>query len=839
MEDDNRPFEPVNIRMIGRETGQERFTRHDIYGPPPVSRWRNNLTALSSRFDLYFVASRDSVAVYQPQFPLQKLGRTPQLFIPPTLAKPDASGYIDPSNPHAINHLIVGDLGTEEILLVATDSGNVTAYHTKQIREAIRKDPYRFSTNARADFVGVRAFFSQWVHESAWGLAIHTRARMIAVSANTPHNVPDQQDASSKITVFAFALSRNVPLPSEPFFDSAKHEEEREWYQWESSTWPDFSPGRYKNYKIILGGKNGHNNNVPCVAFVNTPEDTEGLWLLSTDIGGHMKAWKIWSTCCYKSWDFSERYRTTQPWVTHREGGWIVAAPDPRAFRLSASMDEFCGHSRAPQYYGHPGESYDISSNVRQRVPGNSRDHPTIAGFSDEDGPEAEELTGDPLSDSDDSMGVINAASVPVLPVPAQNVMQNVPPPRVLQSIHGRAAMTVEHSHTESEAHADDHGIASVEQNIPEVLILADIEVGPEDGRMTGESGGDELSDDQELDESDADELSDDQEPGESDAGERSWDDDVAMEEETMSDDASAYQDEDVDVSPFAPVSLAHGDRIYEQRKRKGMAVKNKFGKRSRSQSREPVPFIPAIYCSTSHVRFLNAPAAEAPHIFCGRLLRQLLPPSMAQTHHAHLDRLNMLLQIPELGIVIIATQIGRCAVCALTKKERQGMLGLRVDWILPTRSQEKQRLRPLTELLGIAVAPVQGQLDLSPSQPDFEEDWAEDCVVEGLPTSFERNTVLLDNLQVMPQDEAPSSEPSTSESDRDGNESPERKCSGSRTPPRVSIKTESRPWTKEPEREPWRSQENSRRYRLMMTYADMTVLTYEIWQGVGQSDVA
>ena len=83
------------------------------------------------------------------EFPFQKLHQKPQLNVPPTLANATAAGYIDEWRPHGINHLMVGDLGSEEILLVATDSGNIAAYHTRAIEEAIKKDPYKFSDKGR------------------------------------------------------------------------------------------------------------------------------------------------------------------------------------------------------------------------------------------------------------------------------------------------------------------------------------------------------------------------------------------------------------------------------------------------------------------------------------------------------------------------------------------------------------------------------------------------------------------------------------------------------------------------------------------------------------------
>jgi hypothetical protein len=48
------------------------------------------------------------------------------------MKEPNAPGYIDRSRPHTINHIIVDDLGVDEVLLLATDSGNVTGYNVSR-----------------------------------------------------------------------------------------------------------------------------------------------------------------------------------------------------------------------------------------------------------------------------------------------------------------------------------------------------------------------------------------------------------------------------------------------------------------------------------------------------------------------------------------------------------------------------------------------------------------------------------------------------------------------------------------------------------------------------------
>lgn len=75
---------------------------------------------------------------------------------------------------------------------------------------------------------------------------------------------------------------------------------------------------------------------------------------------------------------------------------------------------------------------------------------------------------------------------------------------------------------------------------------------------------------------------------------------------------------------------------------------------------------------------------------------------------------MNMIHQIPSLGIVAIASQIGRVALLTLTKLKshtegKPSLLGFRVEHILPFKSQEDRGERPEVPLLGMAVGPMQG----------------------------------------------------------------------------------------------------------------------------------
>lgn len=196
---------------------------------------------------------------------------------------PNMAGYINPAKPHSVNQLVVSDLGHEEIIAVTCDDGDVVAYTTRSIYDAIERDRL---DEPGAQVHRIRTILLRNAGESTWGLAVHKAARLIAVSSNT-----------HKITVFAFALCR------EPSPDSLHgSDEERvlpavdaglgldEWVR--PFTYSESLLRRStRNFVIIL---EGHTYNIPNIAFCNTGADPTGRYLVSTDIGGATFVWDIW-----------------------------------------------------------------------------------------------------------------------------------------------------------------------------------------------------------------------------------------------------------------------------------------------------------------------------------------------------------------------------------------------------------------------------------------------------------------------------------------------------------------------------------------------------------------
>ena len=127
----------------------------------------------------------------------------------------------------------------------------------------------------------------------------------------------------------------------------------------------------------------------------------------------------------------------------------------------------------------------------------------------------------------------------------------------------------------------------------------------------------------------------------------------------------------------------------------------------------EKVPFL--ILWASDHNLALFGPRFDQPATIMINALQQFLPDSAGAIEQW--DRLNMSAQIPELGIVIIASYVGRVAVLSLNTRrtlrgsKRSKYCAFRVDWFLPFKSQEDEMLRPVrAPLLGIAVSPIQGQ---------------------------------------------------------------------------------------------------------------------------------
>jgi len=234
------------------------------------------LTALSQLYNLYFLACNDTVHVYQPSFPDQNLSNEPQLILRLPLSPHAAGGGIDPQDSHSVTRVHVDYLGCDEILLAACDDGDVIGYRVHEIQRALEahKSSPDCGFMATDEEDRVKFFLHRNVGASAWGLAVHRNARIIAISANT-----------HKITVLVFALSDALPpckecLQSPPVPESmevtAMHFEESR-------------SSRKEDHMFALSA----DTNIPAVSFNNTGDDPTGHWLFSCSIDGKTMLWDL------------------------------------------------------------------------------------------------------------------------------------------------------------------------------------------------------------------------------------------------------------------------------------------------------------------------------------------------------------------------------------------------------------------------------------------------------------------------------------------------------------------------------------------------------------------
>ena len=181
-------------------------------------------------------------------------------------------GYVDRSvRGQTINHLITGLLGDNEIVLVCTDNGDVVAYDTQPIADIVFGEAHprqglaslldKRHKGKSAKRHKLRPFFQQNVCKTAWGLAIHRKSRLIAVSTNL-----------AEVTVFALS---QVGAPSEQ--NTAIEARVRE---------------RFRTWRIVVAlGPDAEN--IPNVCFL---DDKRGFAekVAAIDIGGTAWVANIW-----------------------------------------------------------------------------------------------------------------------------------------------------------------------------------------------------------------------------------------------------------------------------------------------------------------------------------------------------------------------------------------------------------------------------------------------------------------------------------------------------------------------------------------------------------------
>jgi hypothetical protein len=299
-----------------------------------MAPYRCGLNALSHTYNLYFVACADCVKVFQPKYPSQALQESPALTVYAPPSGSNLSGYLDVNLPHCINRVHVDYLGREEILLSAHDNGDVYGYYVSAIQAEI---DFRSGNASSQAWGNVKPFFHRNVGKSAWGLAVHREARLIAISANT-----------HEVTVVAFELTEPSALNSDTD-DSAR-------------------PSRVITLKAT--------DNIPSISFDNNGTDPSGRWLLSSSINGGTSLWELdhpeypvqqmiaiyckqngclsgeTTTPSYNDFFGMQRLSARCPLGSYAHGSWNAFFVDPRSCHKGQTQQEAFGG--APVHPGRP-----------------------------------------------------------------------------------------------------------------------------------------------------------------------------------------------------------------------------------------------------------------------------------------------------------------------------------------------------------------------------------------------------------------------------------------------------------------------------------------------------
>lgn len=170
-----------------------------------------------------------------------------------------------------INHIITGYLGREEILVACYDDGDVVAYYVKEIADSI--SIAKRSTGKTHAHRQPRRFFHENVGHTAWGLAIHRKSRLIAVSSNR-----------YEVTVFAFALTtcQKKSKRIREFCDCCQS----------SGNTQSSIPRRARNWRIVVAFR-AEASNIPNICFADS-EDGQAEKICAVDINGVIWIADIW-----------------------------------------------------------------------------------------------------------------------------------------------------------------------------------------------------------------------------------------------------------------------------------------------------------------------------------------------------------------------------------------------------------------------------------------------------------------------------------------------------------------------------------------------------------------
>lgn len=622
--------------------------------------------------NLLFIAYGQSIHVYVPSFPSQEIAEKPSLIFTSQPSSHGLTGYIDQRNPHTINNLVVELFGTEEVIAVVRDDGDVDGFLTRHIVQAIeRRDEPGSTIGIEGD--EIRPFFQSNVGLSAWGLAIHSEARILATSSN-----------AHEVRVFKFGLLRADALESLASEDGNDSSE---------STGESTAAGKQHRKTDVTHHVLNGETNIPCIAFCNTGDDPDARWLLTTDISGVCRVMDLRSLEALQAFRFGRSFATAHlRGFDQLNAGWAIMFLDRRSFRkehdLSFALGVEDGVEKVLPKVHRSGEIWDLSNTARRL-----------------------EEYAEPFMPRPWNAGLQGDGGAAVLLESSDALLE-----------HGSPDLTFDVDLSDSIEYADssDDGGADVDIEIDMREEIDDDEAGGIEVEINDDPmhmNEDDDTDYQTAEEDEVEELNESN-PEASDLHANHLIGEVPVSDAEDPDDEGT-EDTISYTSFYSGESIVGNDPRFVH---------------PTTTLCDGLP-CPVLHASIRNVYLLQPPrkmqrgdandsttAFQPPMLGLANPLKQ--PIHLVFGHLRDFERLNMNVSIPSLGIVILASQKGRVLVLSLTKItpsttvppsladfscQDKSVYGMKIEAILPFAEQERQNLRSGYPLHGIAASPLQG----------------------------------------------------------------------------------------------------------------------------------
>ncbi|KAF4455447.1 crt10 protein [Fusarium austroafricanum] len=659
----------------GNDSDDERNTGTSIYRLiPSMQKFRSNLTALSQVYNLYLSAYQGRIFVYRPRAaPSQALPKQPDLQLKPkasTVARA-VGGQLDESRPHTVNHMITGFLGDEEIILACYDDGDVVAYYTKEIAKRVFESRGTTDTSHRS---APKQFFHENVGISAWGLAVHQKTRLIAVSSNR-----------HEVIVFALALTQ------EP--QSRRASLSR-------TTQLDIQT-RTRNWRIVIRMA-PNADNIPSICFI---DDCQGnaQRVCAVDIKGTAWLADIWqgNSGLVVVPPLCSNLLRSEEFFPAPSRGWGIFALDERDFLKVKTAEELFG----------------VAKNRLEVVPAsNGCQQPLVnvrnAMTNIPDNPHHR------LRPPNQPGPIIPLAWEPDMPQLGFAMEE------VIDLLGSDASDVGDEEFEDTEDETDDE---HDEEGDPENGSEVDSE---EDATVTDTDLSTNYVHTHEL----AQGLGSYKSPGSPPDNLYAWDATLKQQDSEEHGEDKKDTDEAVYGEVATPHKLdmtyfPHSNTVYPTPRSADLMMAH--WARPREYNRYPqLPeahladprrklFLLRTYEKDIELRSFSPPNRSLPiefGVICSDVLKfgRFRDPGLRRHFHAT-GRLNMIALAPELSLMAIGSPTGRVVLLTLTRKavpaERdEGMWehGFRVEWVLPTGSDEMEHRKTLRPMHGMAMGPVQ-----------------------------------------------------------------------------------------------------------------------------------